>query len=153
MLILAPSLRCSYVAAARRPAQSLLDRNNIHRRHYALVVAGCATFLLALMASQTWEPSQVAPNVLIQQQLQRQRGAAFGARSGNFEPRVGQRLANVEVDTFGRQRDSQHTISQSEPLVTAKTMREAMADLKGKPIGSGATLKIAEGQQLRYTGR
>lgn len=77
-----------------------------------------------------------------------QRGAMAGARAAGRvqEPRVGQVLTRVEQDGSGHDGD--------QPLVTDKTVRQAMATIKGRNIkGMATAADRGKLQQLRYTGR
>ena len=77
-----------------------------------------------------------------------QRGAMAGARAAGrvLEPRVGQVLTRVEQDGSGHDGDK--------PLVTDKTVRQAMATIKGRNIrGMATAADKGKLQQLRYTGR
>lgn len=80
--------------------------------------------------------------------LERQRGAMAGARAGRVsEPRVGQVLSQVDDESEGVAARA----GGNEPLVTVKTVQEALSTIKGngiRGISAKGTL-----QQLRYTGR
>lgn len=128
------------------------------RRGAAVLLAGSALCLAFLIAKHSWVPSaeEGLPYDVLLQRVQRQRGAVVGAREGVREPKLGQRVSKVEVDTgLGGVRRRRHLISANEPLVSAHTVREAMASLKGRRVrnSENGEMKVAHTQQLRYTGR
>lgn len=123
-----------------------------------MLLAGSALCLVLFIAKHSWVPSaeESLPYDVLLQRVQRQRGAVVGAREGAREPKLGQRVSRVEVDTgLGGARRRTHLISANEPLVSAHTVREAMASLKGKRVrkSGNSEMKVAHTQQLRYTGR